>query len=214
MLRGQKAGLEEHYPRFLKTCMPSERDIGLDEIVPVFRQFSADFTRHPGYDSRVAQHGRVDFSRIHRREYHIRRFFEFVVFSECASFFPYFQMGKSLFTGAVDVKQGDTAVSDLLNRIAFGNGNNPWAWDGDGIRSWVSARDAKVMNDSGSIVPAQEEDAQYVDEFLRFLGVVTKNNLGLLSAANLESRRYKDCAPPLQHEELWKGLELEYLLRT
>ncbi|REG20496.1 hypothetical protein ATI61_12161 [Archangium gephyra] len=213
MLRGKKAGLEEHFSRFLETCVvPGHRDFDFEEVLLLFRQFNADFTRHPEYEALVAQEGETQFVRIHPREFYIRRFFEFVVFAECASFFPHFQMGKTLFTGAVDVKQGDTAVTGLLDHLAYGYPNNPWMWDGDGIRAWVSAQDAKVMHDSGSIVPQEEEYAQYVEEFQRFLGVVTQNNLGLLSAVNLSADRYEKSAPPLQNEKLWKGVELKYLI--
>lgn len=114
----------------------------------------------------------------------------------------------------VDVKQGDTAVEDLLFHIGAGNYNSPWNWDGDGIRGWLRAQDVKVMNDSGSIVPAKEDDAQYVEEFRRFLGVATKHELGLLSVVNLDSRRYEKSAPPLPNEELWKGMEMQYLVRS
>ncbi|NMO15127.1 hypothetical protein HPC49_04300 [Pyxidicoccus fallax] len=211
-LRGEKAGLEEHHARFLKTSMP-RCDIGVDEMIPVFRQFSADFTRHPGYDALLEQDRHATFERIHPREFYIRRFFEFVLFSECANFFPYFKMGYRLFHGAVGVKEGDTAMSDLVLHLSHGGDNNPWRWDGDGIRSWLSAREVKALNDSGSIVPRKEEDADYVQDFLRFLDVVTKNNLGLLSAANINSDPFKNRAPPVRDEDLWKGVEIERLIR-
>ena len=210
MLRGRKVGVEEHYEKFL-TRSP-RCDVGIEEMVPLFRQFSADFTRHPGYDALLAQDGNATFDRIHRGEYYTRRFFEFVVFSECASFFPYFVMGYRQFGAAVRAKEGDTVVDDLLLRISHGNADNPWKWDGDGIRSWMSTQEVKVLLDSGSIVPRREDEAEYVQDFLRFLGVVTKNKLGLLSACDILSDDLKGCAPPHLNKDLWTGVEMGTLV--
>lgn len=214
MLRGQKPGLEKHYSRFAKLPMLGAPRASLDEMIPIFRQFNDDFATYPGFDANDAFSRQVGFAEIFRGEYYLRRFFEFVVFSECASFFPHFGMGYRAFAAAMGAKQGDTVVEGLLSHIAFGIVDNPWRWDGDGIRSWVTARDVKVLHDSGSIVPKNEEDAEYVEDFLRFLGVVTKHNLGLLTAVNIDADNFKDCTPPLQNEDLWKGVEIESLRRT
>jgi hypothetical protein len=64
-------------------------------------------------------------------------------------------------------------------------------------------------------VPHDEEDTEYVNEFLRFLGVVTQNKLGLLSGVDLDDRqRFKGCVAPLRNEELWNGAEVGSLVRT
>ncbi len=211
-LRGRKGSLEEHYTRYLRTCPRGECDLGIAEIIEISRQFSEDFTSHPGYSTDTGQGGERNFIGSQPWEYHYRRFFEFIVFAECASFYPYFRMGKLFFRGAVDVRPGATAVGGLLARVVDGYRDNPWTWDGDGIRGWLSATEAKVLNDADSIIPTESEYARYVEEFRRFLDVVTKNDLGLLSAVNLAEARLSGSPSPIDNEKLWKGVELEELM--
>lgn len=124
--------------------------------------------------------GQSNYSSV--AEFHKDRLIE-NIFSSVAYFFPYFILGKRIFTGAVKAKANSVA-EELTRAIMYSNSNRETVLDiyDHGVRNWLDKYDVELLYfDLDNIHATTRDGDEYVDNFKAFVGLAYQNNLGLIT---------------------------------
>jgi hypothetical protein len=219
LLKGKYGDLEKEYYDFLKYHLiggidrlsKSELNIlckkGAEDVIAVASNFDYVFTLHSEFmiDD---QEERKSYLDKHNWFYDFNRFFEYIVFSTCADYFPWYRLGKcGLFT-QVPMKNRSIGY-EVISKLSMRSEYNLFCCDGSGIISWISSEEAALLkNDYSSVI----EKNEFTTDFEKFLDGVVQNQLGLLAAVNLTENILKQLKSfKLKDEKVWMNIKLDHL---
>lgn len=125
-------------------------------------------------------------------EYQLRRFYEDVMFSSCAYYFPYFP-AKS-FEKEIQIKM-ESITRSLVDELI--TERSVLSWDDVGIRCILSPEEIELLYlDNANTSPKNLIDPQYYNGFYQWIGLLCNHKLGLISLVDTSAVRFNNSEFP------------------
>lgn len=175
--------------RFILWDNVTNKEIRINNILKLCKEFASDFKVHPLYKSLADQD---TFLKMHIEAIEdLNRIIQLIVFSECALFTPCFKLGKRLLAYFVDFNKmnAKTIASECLDSIRFSESGSLHSSIGNGIVNWLTDDEVKyLLDDYSNIIPQEAEDYSdiYISELRSFLQIASENSLGVISMVNID----------------------------
>lgn len=208
-LRGEKEGIRQRYDEHLKFCTNWTCDTLLEKLISVSQEMDKHFTKYPGFKPNEDLSA---FFRAHKWTYDFAHFFEMMVFSECADFFPYGRLGKSIIANKLIYNK--TSMSHEIIGILAGD-DRVFNCEGFGVTGWITAEEAELLLLDIERVEykGNENDRWWANEFIQFLKIGVAHNKGLITGRDLHDQMIKKLPPyKLVPESVWQDHQNEILI--
>lgn len=202
-LKGQNGLLEEVYQSFVRK--DPRTSLTIDEIAEVANRFDDDFSNIKGQRF-YCDTPREEINQFHNKLYEFQTFFEYIIFKECALARPCFHLGKASLPHYFDIKNGTVAskIAWSLDKAFILHS------DMEGICGWINAADVqRLLNDTDSFALTEVEQPNFI-EFIQFMEIANKNDLGILTAIDHRYRLYREFTPIQLPPGTWNGFPFEY----
>jgi hypothetical protein len=199
LLKNSIDNLKPYYFEYMKTSIPggiehwtdiqieAECEDKLNHILNCFSLFDSKLEKHSEFDKLAEYKLRQEYCARKDWYYDFYSFFEYLMFSICADYFPHLICGKRSLEWKLQYP--DQSISyELISMLDKEVGNTVFCLEGAGIISWLSIEDTKLLYyDQDNIT--SEEDA-FRRSFMKILEVAYDNSLGLLLGVDLRSSLY------------------------
>jgi len=220
LLKGKKGDMEKYYHDFLgyhinggiETLSKSEVNIlckkAIEEIISISNKFDYAFILNKDFmiddsEERKAYLGKYNFF------YDFNQFFQYIIFSTCADYFPFFQLGNQSLSRRIQMKNRSIGF-EVISKLSMRSDYNLFCCDGEGIVGWVSSEEAQLLKDDFSSLQIENELAI---NFKKFLDIAVENKLGFLTGVNLNETMLKLLKSyKLQEEKVWMGNHIDELI--
>ncbi|OMP80022.1 hypothetical protein [[Flexibacter] sp. ATCC 35208] len=179
LLKGQQGDIQAYYIMYEQTCTKGICDIPLAELVAVFNQLK-------GY--------RLDYlpfmEVIHKEwypflstlpwTYHLSAFFEYVVFSHCADYAPYFRLGKHAALHRMPGINSNGLSYEILGELSMIY-PGIFTVEGMGVTGWITSEEVKELLAGLK----NEETINDIEDFIAFLEVSASLDMGIIAGVDL-----------------------------
>lgn len=119
-----------------------------------------------------------------------------LLFSECASFNPHLILGRRIFTGCVDAKPRSVS-SEIISQITDSEYGCIYSRTGSGVINWITNDELQLLwLDKDNLFSQDPDSENYFQEFLQFIEIAIKNNLGVVSVTNVRESILKIAENP------------------
>jgi hypothetical protein len=136
-----------------------------------------------------------------------------LLFSECANFNPHLILGRKIFTGHVDAKPKSVS-EEIIWQVIQPEYGCVYSQCGTGIINWIANDELQLLwLDKDNLYARYDDSENYFQEFLKFIEIAIKNNLGLISVTNVNEGVLKLTKNPYFNIELdLDELGLKYII--
>lgn len=203
LLKGQQGDIQAYYTKYEQTCTNGVCDIPLSELVAVFNQLKGYRLEYPPFMEVIHKEWYPFLSTL-QWTYHLSAFFEFVVFSHCADYAPYFRLGKYPALSRVPGIKKDSLSYEILGELGM-NYSSIFTAEGMGITGWITSEEVK------NLLAGLQND-EVIDDLITFLQVAASLNRGII--AGVDMRENELSALPsfkLSNKDIWDLQQIERL---
>lgn len=212
LLKGDKGDLFPYYLQFLTTCLGGKSEISMEEMISVSNQLENDFRIFPPFQKYL--NNVTSFYSEYKWSFQFSRFFEYVVFTDCADYWPYFISGRTGIEHLLPDMPLSSAGHRALGILGEMNYSTVFSAEGMGITGWISSEDVKVLlsDIENSLQSVPQDDMEVLEYFMNFLRIAAKLDLGMISGVNVDDGTLRTLPQyKLSDELLWKNERTERL---
>lgn len=179
LLKGQQGDIQAYYTKYEQTCIKGKCDIPLAELVTVFNQLKGYRLEYLPF-MEVIHKEWYPFLNTLPWTYHLSAFFEYVVFSHCADYVPYFRLGKSAAIHRVPGINHKGLSYEIICELSM---NNPGIFtaEGMGVTGWITSEEVKALLAGLK----NEETIHDIEDFIAFLEVTASLDMGVIAGVDL-----------------------------
>lgn len=206
LLRGQQGDIEAYYTKYKQTCINGICDIPLSELVTVFNQLEGYWLEYPPFMEVIHKEWYPFLSTI-PWTYDLSAFFEYVVFSHCADYAPYFRLGKHSAIHRVPGINRSGFSYAIIGELEM---NHPGIFtvEGMGVTGWITSEEVKAL-----LAGLKNDEAvKDIEDFIAFLEVTASLELGIIAGIDLRDNALRNLPSfKFSSRDMW-DLQLIYRL--
>ncbi|SEO92505.1 hypothetical protein SAMN05660816_03858 [Niastella yeongjuensis] len=112
-----------------------------------------------------------------------------IIFSECAAFNPHLILGRRIFTGNIEAKDGSIA-DEVISQVMYQKYGSLYYCYTGGVMNWITYEELQLMwLDKENLRVAADGAEQYLHEFLAFAELALQHTCGFISVTNVREEQ-------------------------